>query len=284
VKSKTPLSEPFSSPVIYAVIPAGGVGSRVGADRPKQYLPVLGRKTMLELSASILLEQDWISKVLVVVAAQDGYQAALCRILKRRYGPRIEFLLEGGDTRRDTVLSGLRYLLTYEDQAKIRRRTKAGETLSDTSGGVLKPEKGLKHGLAQPAWVLVHDAARPGLDALSLEKLKARVLADTKKSGGLLAVPMSDTVKQVRGSGRALEARSSHTLDRSLLWAAQTPQMFPLEKLADALTRFRKVTDEASAIEQAGGKPHLVRGRAQNFKVTTEEDLLLMRALLKAGR
>jgi 2-C-methyl-D-erythritol 4-phosphate cytidylyltransferase len=206
---------------------------------------------MLEMSASALLERDWISKVVVVVAADDCYQEAVYRGLKRRYGTRIEFLREGGATRRDTVLSGLWHLLKGE-------------------------------GKAARVWVLVHDAARPGLDALSLERLKVAVLEDARKTGGLLALPMSDTVKQVAGTGRAKEARSAQTLDRRLLWAAQTPQMFSLKKLCAALQTFSEVTDEASAIEQAGGKPLLISGSAQNFKVTTADDLLLMRALLKA--
>lgn len=208
---------------------------------------------MLEMSASALLERDWISKVVVVVAAEDGYQEAVCRSLKRRYGTRIEFLLEGGATRRDTVLNGLQHVLKGERKAAR-------------------------------AWVLVHDAARPGLDSLSLERLRGAVLGDLKKTGGLLAMPMSDTVKQVAGVGRAKEARSIQTLDRRLLWAAQTPQMFSLKKLCAALQTFNAVTDEASAVEQAGGKPLLVMGSAQNFKVTTSDDLLLMRALLKAKR
>jgi 2-C-methyl-D-erythritol 4-phosphate cytidylyltransferase len=258
VKSKTPVSaHPSASfevpPIIYAVIPAGGVGSRLGADRPKQYLPVFGRKTMLEMSAEALLERDWISKVVVVVAAEDGYQEAVYRRLKRRYGDRVEFLLEGGATRRDTVLSGLRHLL---------------------NGG----------GKALRAWVLVHDAARPGLDAMSLERLKVAVLEDPKKMGGLLALPITDTVKQVAETRRTKEARSAQTLDRRRLWAAQTPQMFSLKKLCAALQTFSEVTDEASAIEQAGGKPLLICGSAQNFKVTNADDLLLMRALLKAKR
>ncbi len=208
---------------------------------------------MLEMSATILLEQDWIRKVVVVVAAVDAYQEATYFGLKKTYGERIEFLREAGATRRDTVLSGLRHLL-------------AGEKSSTK------------------AWVLVHDAARPGLDALSLERLRVAVLDDPKKTGGLLAMPVSDTVKQVASSGRAKDARSARTLDRRWLWAAQTPQMFSLKKLCAALQSFGKVTDEASAIERAGGKPLLIRGSAQNIKVTSMDDLSLMRTLLKARR
>jgi 2-C-methyl-D-erythritol 4-phosphate cytidylyltransferase len=282
VKSKTTLK--VVQPKIYAVVPAGGVGSRLGADRPKQYLPILGRQTMLERSASILLEQTWIDKVIVVVAAEDGYQEAVARILKACYGDRVEFLLEGGATRRDTVLSGLRYLLRQYLTKAEENSSKQGNPSSVDSLDAASSGGGLN--LGQPnsssAWVLVHDAARPGLDAPSLERLRATVLADRRKAGGILALPMSDTVKQVVGSGHAKVARSAQTLDRRLLWAAQTPQMFPLEKLVSALKRFQEVTDEASAMEQAGAAPLLVGGSTQNFKVTSADDLLLMRALLKA--
>jgi 2-C-methyl-D-erythritol 4-phosphate cytidylyltransferase len=262
VKSKTPfLARSFQAypppkpeaPTIYAVIPAGGVGRRMGADRPKQYLSVLGKKTMLELSARVLLDQPWISKVIVVVAADDPFQNAVQRILVKAYGEKVVFVLKAGATRRDTVLAGLLHVLADH------------------------PEK-------NRPWVLVHDAARPGLDLESLARLTTAVLEDPKKSGGLLALPVVDTVKRVVSAKSTISPRSAETLDRRLLWVAQTPQMFPLAKLCLALQTFSEVTDEASAMEQAGSKPLLVEGSRQNFKVTTNEDLSLMRRLLKPSR
>jgi 2-C-methyl-D-erythritol 4-phosphate cytidylyltransferase len=224
----------------------------MAADRPKQYLPVLGKKTMLELSARVLLDQPWISKVIVVVAADDPFQSAVQRILVKAYGEKVVFVLKAGATRRDTVLAGLLHVLA--DYPKKNR-----------------------------PWVLVHDAARPGLDSESLARLTTAVLEDRKRSGGLLALPIADTVKRVAPSKAMIAPRSTETLDRSLLWVAQTPQMFPLAKLCLALQTFSEVTDEASAMEQAGSKPLLVQGNSRNFKVTTNDDLSLMRRLLKSS-
>jgi len=99
--------------------------------------------------------------------------------------------------------------------------------------------------------------------------------------GGLLALPVADTIKRAGSDGDAIE-----TVDRSSLWQAQTPQMFRFSMLRDALaaaqSRGLAITDEASAIEASGRRPRLVVGGARNFKVTTADDLALMDALLRA--
>ncbi len=220
-----------------ALIPAAGAGSRVGAPLPKQYL-MLGARTMLEWSVDALLAAPWIERVLVVVARDDRRAAAL--VAGRA---RVDVSHEGGSTRRDTVLAGLQALAREVDAHD---------------------------------WVLVHDAARPALDAASLERLRAGLAASPV--GGLLALPMGDTVK------RAAPDRpvAVGTLDRARLWAAQTPQMFRLGLLRDALAAHADVTDEASAIERAGHAPLLVEGARSNFKVTAAEDVELMRLVLAA--
>lgn len=139
-------------------------------------------------------------------------------------------------------------------------------------------------------WALVHDAARPGLPAQALARLIDSCLAHG--AGGLLALPVADTVKRgvaadrdacvltggagTADSGQVVES----TVDREALWAAQTPQMFPALKLLRALEQAhaarRPVTDEASAMELAGHKPWLVQGSVRNFKVTWPEDFELM--------
>ncbi|RPH58787.1 MAG: 2-C-methyl-D-erythritol 4-phosphate cytidylyltransferase [Burkholderiales bacterium] len=221
----------------FAVIPAAGAGTRLGAALPKQYLPLAGR-AMIRWSVDAMLAAPWVERVLVVVAPDDRHAAPLLAPLRR-----VEVLAAGGATRRDSVLAGLRAL------------TESGARSDD--------------------WVLVHDAARPGLDAALLERLRAG-LADSAV-GGLLAVPVSDTVKQVGNDRRTVLA----TLDRERLWLAQTPQMFPLGMLGDALAACPEATDEAAAIECAGHAPLLVEGRRSNFKVTTAEDLQLMRWVLE---
>lgn len=133
-------------------------------------------------------------------------------------------------------------------------------------------------GLADDDWVLVHDAARCCLTVGAVERLIATLADDGV--GGLLALPVPDTVKRADEDGRV---RS--TVARSGLWLAQTPQMFRAGLLAQALALAGDdVTDEASALEMLGHKPRLVEGDAQNFKVTYPRDLALARAILAARK
>ncbi|MGQ0528264.1 MAG: 2-C-methyl-D-erythritol 4-phosphate cytidylyltransferase, partial [Panacagrimonas sp.] len=122
----------------------------------------------------------------------------------------------------------------------------------------------------EEVFVLVHDAARPCLDWADLERLRDE---SDDEHGGLLAMPVTDTLKKSK------KGKVAATLDRSLIWRAQTPQLFRLDLLRQALhdcdERNLEVTDEASAMERAGYKPRLIRGRESNLKVTYPEDLLL---------
>ncbi len=222
----------------FAIVPAAGRGTRLDAAVPKQYLPLAGR-TVLEWSVDVLDRARWIEQVLVVVAADDTRAAAL---LAAR--PRVRVIDVGGATRRDSVLNAMRMLT-----------------------------------LARPHdWVLVHDAARPGLTAAALERLRGSLADDPV--GGLLAQRVADTVK--RAGGQVGAPRVAQTLERDGLWLAQTPQMFRYGPLLAALERHPSVTDEAGAIEADGGVPRLVEGPRSNFKVTTLEDLEMMQSLLDA--
>ncbi len=154
---------------------------------------------------------------------------------------RVRIVARGGATRRASVLGGL---LALAEQCGARDHD----------------------------WVWVHDAARPGVDAASLHRLHATLA--TERIGALLALPVADTVK--RGGNQ----RSLKTIDREGLWLAQTPQVFGLGRLREALQRHHNVTDEASAIEANGLSPALVVGNLRNFKVTTMDDLQAMRASL----
>ena len=153
----------------------------------------------------------------------------------------------GGPTRADSVLNGLQALIT------------AGER----------------------DWVLVHDAARPCVRRRDIEALVAACRRDPV--GGLLAVPVADTVKESDGRGR-----SERSVPRERLWRAQTPQMFRLGALRDALTQALAAGfdpgDEAAAIERAGLAPRLVEGSPLNVKVTRPADLAFAEAALRAGR
>ncbi len=130
-------------------------------------------------------------------------------------------------------------------------------------------------------WVLVHDAARPCLRRQDVEALIAACRRDPV--GGLLAVPVADTVKQADDRGR-----SARTLPRERLWRAQTPQMFRHGRLLDALTQALAAGfepgDEAAAIEKLGDAPLLVEGSPLNVKVTRPADLAFAEAVLRLGR
>ena len=127
-------------------------------------------------------------------------------------------------------------------------------------------------------WVMVHDAVRPCVRRQDIDELIA--VATSNNDGGLLAIPVSDTVKRSDASQRALE-----TVSRNNLWRALTPQLFKLKQLEDALKRALAngldVTDEACAVETTGGRPVLVPGHADNIKVTTPEDLPLAEFYLR---
>lgn len=128
-------------------------------------------------------------------------------------------------------------------------------------------------------WVLVHDAARPCLPRADLERLIAACAGDA--IGGILALPIADTVKRV-AKDEAGGARIARSEDRSQLWLAQTPQMFRVGLLAQALhAATGEVTDEASAVEQLGLQPRLVTGSRRNIKVTYLEDLAIAEAILR---
>jgi 2-C-methyl-D-erythritol 4-phosphate cytidylyltransferase len=125
-------------------------------------------------------------------------------------------------------------------------------------------------------WVLVHDAARPCLRTGDIDRLIAEV--GDSEVGGLLGVPVADTLKRANADREAV-----HTEARENLWRAQTPQMFRYRVLIEALRRadIAAVTDESSAVEQTGARPKLVPGSATNLKVTYPEDLALAELILK---
>jgi 2-C-methyl-D-erythritol 4-phosphate cytidylyltransferase len=128
-------------------------------------------------------------------------------------------------------------------------------------------------------FMLVHDAARPCLPKADLERLIAECSED--RIGGILALPVAETVKRV-AKDEAGAQRIAGTEDRSLLWFAQTPQMFRVGVLMHALREAgRNVTDESAAIERIGLRPRMVVGSRENLKVTYPEDLAIAEAILR---
>lgn len=225
----------------WAVVPAAGIGTRMGGEVPKQYLTLAGRPIIAH-TLSRLCDHPRISGVVVALAPADRWWASMIEIESRfARAPRV---VTGGRTRRDSVLNGLDAL---------------GEQAS--SGD----------------WVLVHDAVRPCLTDMDIDRLIDTLAGDTV--GGLLAVPVRDTMKRGNGEDRVCE-----TVDRAHLWHAQTPQMFRLGPLGDALRRCVaadcEVTDEAQAMELTGARPRLVPGHEENIKITRRDDLDLAEVIL----
>ena len=226
-----------------ALIPAAGSGARIGAAAPKQYLPLAG-KPMLHHSIRCVAMPP-IDTVFVVLAPDDK---AFAQHDWSEFGGKVEPLYCGGATRRASVLNGLIAAMDAVDADD---------------------------------WVLVHDAARPCLPRTDLERLVAEVSNDPV--GGLLALPVPETVKRVAGGNENGEGglRVAGTEDRSRLWLAQTPQMFRAGLLAEALRSARgDVTDEASAVESMGLQPRIVQGSRRNLKVTFPEDIAIAESML----
>jgi 2-C-methyl-D-erythritol 4-phosphate cytidylyltransferase len=229
-----------AEPGIWAIVPAAGFGVRMQSAIPKQYLPFLGRP-VLHHTLDRLCSYPRLQGVLVGIAPEDPYWAALMPPLP----PKLLRSYPGGATRAHTVLNGLKRLADLAPASD---------------------------------WVLVHDAVRPCVRHADLDKLMQTVSAGT--DGGLLALPVADTVKRADDNDRVIE-----TVPRDKLWRALTPQVFRVGALTSALERALAegvaVTDEAAAMERTGARPQLVAGHADNIKITLPGDLALAALFLK---
>ena len=227
-----------SAPRYFALIPAAGVGARMAASGPKQYLKI-GGKPMLRHAIDAFLFSELIAHTYVVVSPDDPVIDGVVP----SHG--VTVLRCGGATRMESVQNGLAAL-----------------------AGTLREND----------WVLVHDAARPGLDDALIEKL----ITSTGEHpvGGLLALPVVDTVKRSIGG-------EVGTVSREGMWLAQTPQMFRYKLLREALAAARdprQVTDDASAVEALGLSPKLVEGHPRNMKVTMPGDVRLAEMYLATAQ
>ena len=218
---------------IVALVPAAGTGLRaveVGQAQTPKQYRLLAGQAMLRHSVQALLADSRIQEVRVAVAPGDSHAQTVLAGL-----PRTHCSPCGGATRAHTVLNALR-------EAR----------------------------LAPQDWVLVHDAARPGLPLEALARLIDACLLDDV--GGLLAMPAADTLKKAQSHSDKV----ANTVPREGLWLAQTPQMFRAGLLLEALTcavdATEAPTDEAQAMEALGYTPILVRGSGKNTKITWPED------------
>jgi len=228
---------PTDAARFFALVPCAGVGERAGQVLPKQYAP-LGGRPMVAHTLQALRQVAPLQATLVVLAPADAHFE---RLLPGAADDQLWLARCGGATRAATVAAGL---------AELQRR-----------------------GASADDWVLVHDAARCLLQPAWVQRLIDACRGDAV--GGLLALPLADTLKQAQAG------RVAGTLSRSDKWAAQTPQMFRIGRLQQALAQAGDaVTDESSALEALGAQPLLVPGELENFKVTWPQDLVLAERLL----
>lgn len=219
--------------LFHVIIPAAGIGSRMENVLPKQYLPI-GGKPMIAHIIQTFFNHPKIANIHLALNQQDEFW----RSFTLNPESRLHIHYTGGNSRAETVLNTLRVM-----------------DVDDAD------------------WILVHDAARPGLTSEALSRLLNTLEHDDV--GGLLALPVADTIKKSNETNH-IEA----TVSRQNLWRAQTPQMFQYAILKQALTTFDGLpTDEAEAVEAMGLSPKLVHGDFRNIKATYPEDLEMLEML-----
>lgn len=218
----------------FLIVPASGIGSRMNTQVPKQYLKLDNGLTVLDQTLKTLLNIEKITGCVVAINQSDD------TFHKSTYAQHPKLLASaiGGKERFHSVLCALEALEPFANDND---------------------------------WVLVHDAARPCIQEEDVLKLISEL--KNHNTGGLLAIPAIDTIKQAKGD------LVDKTLDRSKLWQAQTPQMYRFGVLSNALNNAINnninITDEASSVEYLGLESLLVTGRKSNLKITTPEDLIL---------
>ena len=211
----------------------------MGAEAPKQYLRLNG-KSLIQHVIKVFDQATKINSIHIILSEGDTHWRSTYLNLSSK----AQVHHCGGETRAMSVLNGLHAIASQADEDD---------------------------------WILVHDAARPGLSNVLLSQLINSLENDAV--GGLLALPLADTLKRADS-----EQYVAATMPRTDLWQAQTPQMFRYGTLKTALTDFKgAATDEAEAIEAMGLKPKLVNGEMRNLKVTYPQDLAVLSALLNSN-
>ena len=221
----------------HVIIPAAGVGNRMATAIPKQYLPLCGKPTISH-SIQTFFSCPRVTSIHLALSPEDYFW----RNLTLDTNSRLHLHYTGGDSRSETVKNTLEAIRSQVDDED---------------------------------WILVHDAARPGLTISLLDDLLNKLQDDPV--GGLLALPLADTLKQSN-----VDARVVNTMPREALWQAQTPQMFRYTLLKEALESFDGTpTDEAQAVEALGLQPKLVVGSLRNMKITYPQDVEWMELLMQ---
>ena len=256
---------------IDTVVVAAGVGKRFGSQMPKQYTHI-GGQTVLQHSIAALSKVHQLNTCYLVISEEDTIAKTL------GFSMPIEWVI-GGKERMNSVFNAVQ-TIWQKYQNPLSNKTFNEQAFNDKAFS----EKASHH-TYDNHWVLIHDAARPCVNPSDIEKLITQTTQQfsqqsqqeqgQESAGGLLAVPVRDTVKQIIHAQDKVLAQK--TLDRSQLWLAQTPQIFPLATLYNYLTQAIEqtiaFTDEASLFEHFGKQPLLVEGSHSNIKLTFPEDL-----------
>lgn len=225
-------------PKVFALVLAAGQGTRIGDAVPKQYIPIAGKPMMFH-SIEALAGVSRIERLFVCLAPLD-----------RHWGEhdwsalpdKIEAVFCGGARRAESVRNTLKFI---------------------------------EERVAKDDWILVHDAARPCIQTELVEQFLDEIGDDPV--GGLLAIPLADTLKSSDENQRV-----AATIPRLNQWRAQTPQMFRYEMLRRGLEKKPEATDESEAVESTGyNAPKLVQGESSNLKVTLAEDLQLAELVIQ---
>lgn len=224
---------------IHLIIPAAGESSRMGSTTPKQFSNFHG-KTILEYVESIFSKLAAIKTITIALNKKQKYIESL----NCQFSNKTTLIDCGGSNRSETVLNALRII---------------GEDIQKKD------------------WIMVHDAARVGITESLVNNFIRDIVDD--KVGGILAIPVLDTVKRVDKKQQIIR-----TEKRDEIWLAQTPQMFRFDLLNKALTSFKgNPTDESEAIEAFGLSPKIVKGNLVNFKITYPDDLMRIEKLIQGS-
>lgn len=226
----------------WCVVPAAGVGARLGGDMPKQYLR-LGDCSIIEHAVAAFRRSAEIAGVIVGIAEQDDHWGRLDIA-----GAPDVHCCTGGPTRAHTVVNALEHLLH-----------EVGAAASD--------------------WVMVHDAARPLVSTEEIEGLLA--VCRSEGQGAILAAPMVDTVKRSDGSGRVAATEDRESLWRALTPQC-FPLGALAAAIRSSIRQGRTSTDESAAMEMAGHAVRIVEGSARNIKITLAADLSLAQCLTRS--
>ena len=224
---------------VTALIPAAGMGKRMGKAVAKQFLP-LGDKPMLAHTLLTFQRSPEVDEIIPILSEED-METCLRDVIEAFHITKVRTLVVGGRERQDSVANGIRKL---EKDAAV---------------------------------VLVHDGVRPFVTG---EMIKACVDAARRGECVAVGVPIKDTIKETDDRGIV-----RRTLERSRLWAIQTPQAFPVKVLRHAYDEADRNkfmgTDDATLVERAGGEVRVIPGSYENIKITTPDDLILAEEILK---